>query len=817
MPESLLLAHSPPALSSLSIVHVEDNALDVDLTQIALTRAGLSAEFFVVDDEVAMRAVLASRRIDLVLTDCLLPAFSGSRALEVAREFDPDIPVIVVSGVSGEETAVAMMRRGATDFILKERIALLPRSIERALDLVRERTQRRLAEFALSASQVNMRLAADAARLGLWDYRPQTGELVVDARCREMFGCTPDDPLSMTCFERCVHPDDVPALMRAVDQAMSDPEQSECNADYRIVLPDGGQRWLNMRGKAFWKLGVCTQFVGVLMDVTERLTASEAIEQLNEALAVTVVARTRERDRIWALSHDMLAVTRHDLTPISLNPAWVDTLAYSLETLQAGSLYRFFSDEDAEATRERLRCLAEGQAQRFENRIRAADGGLRWLAWTAVMADDMLYCVVRDITVERARLDELANANALLMSQIEQRERAEASMRKMQRLEAVGQLTAGVAHDFNNLLTVVLSNVTFIERELRRQPQLSDRGRQRLSHITQAAQRGAKLTTQLLTFSRQQQLAPKAVPINGIVESMLDLLRSSLGAGIELKTLLAADLWPALADPTQIEMVILNLAINARDASEVGGALVIATVNVTIGTAAGAPPGTAVTATSGIGDELAPGDYVCLSVRDSGRGMSRDVAERAFEPFFTTKEVGKGSGLGLAQVYGFAQQSGGGVTIDSAPGEGTTVNVYLPRLVGTVRPADEPASAAASPARAARRRLLVIDDDDAVRDVTIEHLVDFGYQVVGAANGYEALERLAAEPDIDAMVVDFAMPGMNGAELAREVRGRLPELPVLFVTGYIDVGRLDMPRTGVLQKPYSPEQLGARLAELLGG
>jgi signal transduction histidine kinase len=263
-----------------------------------------------------------------------------------------------------------------------------------------------------------------------------------------------------------------------------------------------------------------------------------------------------------------------------------------------------------------------------------------------------------------ARTEEIEAVNRQLVSQIEERERVESTLRQMQRLEAVGQLTSGVAHDFNNLLTVILGNLGFIEKGSSRSedPVL----KQRLSHMRLAGERGAKLTAQLLAFSRRQRLEPRPVDLNEALANMRDLLQSSLGGSVQIKTLFRPGLWHALVDPSQIELVVLNLAINARDATPVGGSVTLETGNVTL-------------VQSERPEEPPAGEYVLISVTDTGSGMPKDVLTKAFEPFFTTKEIGKGSGLGLSQALGFAKQSGGGMRIESRVGEGTSVKVYLPR------------------------------------------------------------------------------------------------------------------------------------------
>jgi signal transduction histidine kinase len=395
------------------------------------------------------------------------------------------------------------------------------------------------------------------------------------------------------------------------------------------------------------------------------------------------------------------------------------------------------------------------------------------------------------------RTAELASTNRQLAGQIAERERVETVLRQAQRLEAVGQLTSGVAHDFNNLLMVVLGNIRQMQKALQ-DPTIQ----RRLTMMAQAAERGAQLTAQMLAFSRRQKLEPRPVDLNETVQGMRDLLQATMGGSVRIETVLQPNLWAAMIDPTQIELVILNLAINARDAMEVGGSLTVETANVTLD----APTRP---------EEPAAGEYVMVAVTDTGSGMSDEVLAKVFEPFFTTKEVGKGSGLGLSQVFGLAKQSGGGVRIDSALGEGASVRVFLPRAAGV------PESAAAEDGRvethaAKDLSVLLVDDDSAVREVTAGILHDLGYRVVEAGSGGAALEVLDRHSEIDILLVDFAMPGMNGAEVAREVHARRPGLPVLFVTGYADTEALAAAGDdGILRKPFIEKDLAAKLRSVL--
>ena len=303
---------------------------------------------------------------------------------------------------------------------------------------------------------------------------------------------------------------------------------------------------------------------------------------------------------------------------------------------------------------------------------------------------------------------------------------------------------------------------------------------------------------------RRQKLAPQPVNLNEALEGMHGLLQGAVGGSMALELKLGTSLWPALVDPTQIEMIVLNLAINARDAMDVGGRLIVLTRNVTISGARGRP------------EEPEPGDYVMVAVSDTGTGMPPEVLERVFEPFFTTKGVGKGSGLGLSQVLGFAKQSGGGVSIETEPGKGTTVKVFLPRAKGVQQ--DASASLLADGLRATGKggTVLIVDDDELVRDTTAHMLEQLGYRVVQAGSGGAALEILDSRRKLDLLIVDFAMPGMNGVELAKLAATKRPQLPILMATGFADHSAIQhLAAEQVLTKPFSEAELAQRVRRAL--
>jgi signal transduction histidine kinase/CheY-like chemotaxis protein len=383
----------------------------------------------------------------------------------------------------------------------------------------------------------------------------------------------------------------------------------------------------------------------------------------------------------------------------------------------------------------------------------------------------------------------------------------EDQLHQAQKMEAVGQLTGGIAHDFNNLLTTILGNLELLGAQLGGGDEPSVR---LLAAIRTAGERGARLTTQLLAFARQQRMTPKPIELNRIITGMGGLLQSAVSATNRIETALADRLALALADPSQIELVILNLAINARDAMPDGGTITIKTSNVRL--AAPERP-----------EEPAPGDYVMCSVADTGTGIPDDILDKVFEPFFTTKEIGRGSGLGLPQVLGVAKQLGGGVRIQTRPGAGTTVNVYLPRAREALAPSETSATGrelcpTAGPISFRRAMVLLVDDDNDVRAAAAGMLRYAGHDVIEAANGPEALDCLGREGDrIDLMIVDFVMPGMNGIEVARLARLSRPGLPILFVTGFANTAALAAQTNSdlILPKPFRTTELVAKIEEAL--
>ena len=395
----------------------------------------------------------------------------------------------------------------------------------------------------------------------------------------------------------------------------------------------------------------------------------------------------------------------------------------------------------------------------------------------------------------RERTGQLQQAHDELLASIAERERAQEQVRHLQKLESIGQLTGGVAHDFNNLLTAVLGNLELLRKRVPANPSID----RLIEGAMQGAHRGAALTQRLLAFARRQALEPRPVDLGELVRGMHDLLRRSIGPRVHMELELPSGMPAALADANQIELALLNLAVNGRDAMPDGGTLTIALECAVIGEA----------------QDLAPGRYVRLLVSDTGSGMDGETLQRAIEPFFSTKEVGKGTGLGLSMIHGLALQLKGALRLFSEPGRGTRAELWLPVANGhAAHPSSEPA-AAEQPAKR-RGVLLFVDDDFLISLSTASLLEDLGHTVIKVLSGPDALEVLRDGKAVDVMITDYAMPGMTGLQLAEEARRLRPGLPILLATGYADLPAdttLDLPR---LSKPYQQRQLAEQVAHLLG-
>lgn len=648
----------------LRVLIVEDAEDDALLLARALRQGGFAPTCRRVDTADALAAALRDESWDIVLSDYSMPGFDGHAALRVVQESGLDLPFIVVSGTIGEHVAVAMMRDGAHDYLLKGDLARLVPAVQRELHEAQNRRAHRQAEQALAESEERLDLALRGADLGTWDWNIETGEVVFNERWAEMLGyALREIEPHVRAWEQLVHPDDW-AGVQAVLQAHLTGRTPGYETEHRLRTKSGGWVWVLDRGK--------------------------------------VVARAADGRPLRA----------------------------------AGTYLDITARKEADAERERL----------------------------------------------------------------------ETQLRQAQKMEAVGQLAGGVAHDFNNILTTILGNAELVLESLRPRVPPDDMALQGLAQVERAAQRAATLTRQLLVFSRRDTARPEVLSVNAILTDMQKMLRRLITENIALELVPARDLHMVRADAGQLEQVVMNLVINARDAMPQGGRLRIETANVTLGAAdTGARP------------EATPGPYIVLTISDTGCGMDADTMEHMFEPFFTTKPAGQGTGLGLATVYGIVQRSSGHIVVSSAPGQGATFRVFLPAVAA---PADLRIARHETPPPTGSESVLVCEDDPAIRNLAAELLHEAGYTVRTAGSAREALALAGdGKARFDLLVTDVIMPEMNGKRLAEQLAARLPRLRTLFISGYsADViahhGVLG-PDIDLLEKPFSRRALLVRVREVL--
>ncbi len=661
--------------------------------------------------------------------------------------------------------------------------------MESAAERMRQLIERVEAEAALAASEAEFRTFAQAMPNHVWAATPDGLLDWFNEQTYRYSGAKPGE-LDGTAWQMIVHPDDRMEAGERWRQALDASEIYE--AEFRIRRADGVYRWHIARALPIRSSNnKASRWIGTNTDIEDQKIAVAALANLNANLEEQVAMRTADRDRVWRNSQDLLVILDENGTFRAVSPSVTKILGWQPEEMVGRHLAHFVFAEDSRSAERALRQPDAGALRHYESRYRHKDGGFRWLSWAAAPEEGIVYAAGRDITAQRAAAEELT--------------RTQDTLRQSQKMEAVGQLTGGIAHDFNNMLAVVLGSLDLLRRRLGPEDARNNRY---LNAAVDGARRAALLTQRLLAFSRQQPLRPEPSDLNRVVTGMENLLRHSLGADIRLETALAGGLWHTAVDVNQFENLVLNLAINARDAMPEGGRLTVETQNAHLDDRyVASEPG------------LSAGQYVLLAVTDTGSGMPAEVIAKAFDPFFTTKEVGKGTGLGLSQVYGFIKQSGGHVKIYSEPGQGTTVKIYLPRMMAGSKDTAIAADAADFPHGDFHEVVLVVDDEPAVRQFSCDALTELGYRVVDSDGAAAALKILDARTDIQLLFTDIVMPDMNGRRLAEEAVQRRPGLKVLFTTGYtrnavVHNGTLD-PGVALIGKPFSIEELAAKVREVL--
>lgn len=716
---------------------------------------------------------------------------------------------LTYSPIRDENTQVAGILVTAIETNERRRIALeLQRRSEESLKAQRD-TEERL-QLALAATDA----------VGTWDWDIGEDRFIADAHFAQLHGIDPAhaSQLPISDYLQGVHPEDRALIARSIKHCIT--HGTEYAEEYRLLKADGELRWVFARGRCYKDHhGRPVRFLGAALDLTERKHTEQALRQSQTELQLIINAMPI-----------LISYVDHEERFRLNNAAYLDWYGLTPQELYGRTIREVIGEE---AYFLRAPYIAEALAGRpcsFSLYTPHRDGSNRHALMNYLPrhgADGSVngfYIFVIDESERKkteealrnlnetleervsARTEQLAQANQRLQNEMFERERAEDALRHAQKMEAVGQLTGGIAHDFNNMLTGIIGSLDLMQRYI------ADGRADEIGRFTEAAvssaNRAAALTHRLLAFSRRQSLDRKTLNVNELIHSLEDLIRRTKGDPIELTLRLADDVWPISTDVSQLENALLNLVINARDAMPDGGELLIETANVYL-------DGNDITTL----EPVKAGDYLMLAVSDNGTGMTPSVRAKAFDPFFTTKPIGQGTGLGLSMIYGFAQQSGGHVSLDSLPNQGTCVRLYLPRLnlLEPERPVVETLGAA--PTATCGETVVVVEDDPAVRMLVLDLLKELGYLAHEAADASAALPLLESEMRVDLLVTDVGLPGMNGRQLAEIARQHRPGLKVLFMTGYAQKAA---ERQGFLEdgmdmvaKPFSIEVLANKIREMI--
>ncbi len=715
--------------------------------------------------------------------------FAGQRWGWASLASAMTVSLVLRGGLPGE----AAVRAGVVLYALSGAVTVMVAAALREIVLRLDEAQ-----AALDRSEARLQMAQSAGEVGLWDWDAETGQGYWSPTLYRNLGLPISHQTGVRKLLDAVHPDDRERVRLNNIAAIKTGKMAPC--EYRIVRPDGEERWLLSRGEVLLNgAGRAVRAVGVNIDITDR---RHAFEKLRES---------EERFRMLADSAPaLLWVSRTDGRREFVNQAYVDYLGVPYEqALDFDWRERLHPDDMARVLKEQVAGEASRKPFRLEARYKRQNGDWSWIRSVSQPrygpggAFIGFIGIGIDISDAKETQHDLQDINELLAERVAaalaERDEAQARLHHAQKLEAVGQLTGGVAHDFNNLLTVITGALDLIQRR----PDDADRRERMIEAALGAARRGERLTHQLLAFSRRQALKPEAVRIDDLLAESEPLLRRAVGEAVSFTLTPGAEGAVAMIDQGQFDAAIMNLVVNARDAVSQGGSIRVLTQACELA--------------EGEVQDVAAGAYVRVEVRDDGVGMGPEILSRVFEPFFTTKEIGKGTGLGLSQAYGFARQSGGGVAIQTTPGQGASVSLYLPRCVEAALAPPLPTPDAEQPTPAARAlTVLLVEDDPEVGDMVCAMLTELGHVVVRADGVDQALVELAARQDLDVVLTDLVMPGgLSGLDLARTISEQRPGLPVILSSGYAGEAQPIAAETQwpLLRKPYSADALARALAD----
>jgi two-component system, cell cycle sensor histidine kinase and response regulator CckA len=749
--------------------------MDAELVEYELERARIPFSARRVDTRESFLRELDEFEPDLILSDYSVPRFDGMTALSLARQRAPSVPFLIVTGSVNEETAVGCMKAGATDYLLKSNLARIGPAIEGALARVRAREEKARAEEALRRSEANLRAIFNNSLQAFVLIDPDGAIQALNSTAVEWSTRLLGRPL----HEGARVADFVPEGVVAFRAALAGEAR---HAERCLQDTDGSELWLEIgHAPVVDEEG---SVIGVCLNARDISTRKQAERALRESEA-------RYRD-LFDNASDLVCATDPGGRFLYVNRAWHRAIGLSGTELGHNRFLDVVHPDSREQYEEVVRRALAGETLTHVELVLVTGSG------TPITVEGNLSC-----TPENGRPVMLRG----IYRDVTERRRVEDQLRRAERMQAAGRLAGGMAHEVNNMMTGVIGFSEFLLRSFAE----DDARRGEVQEIIRAGTRASDVTRQLLAFTRQQLLRPETLDINGVVSSMEKMLSRSLGEGHELELGLASDAGDIRADRGQLEQVLLNLTLNARDAMGPHGRVTIATGRATFDEVYAQ-------AHSGIG--IPPGEYVLLSVTDTGSGMSREVQARIFEPFYTTKPVGQGTGLGLSTVYGIVKQSDGFIWCYTELGQGSTFKIYLPRA-GARSPPVAPAGPPAK-LRGGAETILVVEDEDVVRTLACRGLREQGYTVLEARHGREALERLAeGRHVVDLVISDVVMPELGGRELGSRLAALRPELPILFMSGYTgdDVIQRGLLEPGVpfQQKPFTPEGLARKVREMLDG
>jgi len=766
------------AQDALRILILEDVSMDAELVEYELERARIPFLSHRVDSRDGFLHALEEFGPDLILSDYTLPRFDGMTALSLAKERAPSIPFLIVTGSVNEETAVGCMKAGATDYLLKSNLARIGPAIEAALERSRAHAQKAQAEAALAASERRFRslvqnssdLVTILAPDGTILYASDSAERIVGHRPGDLVGSS----LLSYLDGGCVH------TVRALLQNGNGRTNGAGPIEFCLRRADGSPVWLEAVGTNLLTDATIRGIVLNARDVSERKRADRELRESEE----------RYRD-LFDHASDLVCMAAPDGSLLYVNHAWQQGTGYGEAEIGRKQLLDLVAPESRAYFTEVLERVLKGERLDHVELIFVPKVG------APITVEGNISCTFKESQPSVIRG---------IYRDVTERKRVEEQLRRAERMQAAGKLAGGVAHEVNNMMTGVIGFSEFLLRSL----QEGDDRRADVEEIIKAGSRAADVTRQLLAFTRQQFLQPQVLEVNAVVTDMEKMLRRSLGEDHVLELQLSPDAGQLRADRGQLEQVLINLVLNARDAIVHHG-------RVSIQTAAAVWDEVYADRHGGV--DLPLGRYVMLAVSDTGSGMDPEVQARIFEPFFTTKAIGQGTGLGLSTVYGIVKQSGGYVWVYSEPAQGSVFKIYLPAAQPEPQPAQRTPGQQEPPAGGSET-ILVIEDEDVVRNLACRGLRDQGYSVIEARNGVQAIQYIEQQPGTVALVIsDVVMPEMGGREFGESLARIEPSLPVLFMSGYtgedvVQRGLLE-PGAPFQQKPFTPASLATKVRAML--